>query len=340
MDRMRGEFTSVGQGRNTTGAWVGVAAVLWLLTAALAAPAQTQTTRQVAGAVPTRTAATQESLNFMCPSKLRVGILAVPEGWATFSGELLQFVSASVIPNSDGTTAIFCAYGKNGVETNYQLTRQVPAGYVCRLATGATSGHEKGVNCTKKPAIKPPLKVPGRFLPPAIAVTDVRPAPSDQGGSGRTRYSIEVTNWQNYPVDFYQSTKNVLPTHPCGADARGVVTTWLAQEGKPPSKKGCKGVSFVEDLRTLGVTVAGTLADTDKVYVTLEDRLTGEKYESGAYMVGWYGVGKLLFPVGCKHFLGRAGQFLCSTEQGMASCENLKKQGKPIQCTRQGQPAK
>lgn len=180
----------------------------------------------------------------------------------------------------------------------------------------------------------------GRFPPPSIAVTNIQPAPGDPGGGGHTRYSIEVTNWQNYPVDFYQSTKNVLPPHPCGGDARGVVTTWLAQEGKPPSKKGCKGVSFVEDLRTLGVTVAGTLADTDKVYVTLDDRLTGERYESGAYMVGWFGVGKLLFPVGCKHFLGRAGQFLCSSEQGMAACENLKKQGKPIQCTRQGQPAK
>lgn len=101
-----------------------------------------------------------------------------------------------------------------------------------------------------------------------------------------------------------------------------------------------RGVSFVADLRTLGVTVAGAPADADKVYITLEDRLTGERYESGAYTVGWYGVGKLLFPVGCKHFLGRAGQFLCSTEQGMTACENLKKQGKPVQCTRQGQPAK
>ena len=33
---------------------------------------------------------------------------------------------------------------------------------------------------------------------------------------------------------------------------------------------------------------------------------------------------------------GRAGSFLCTTDAGFQSCEQLRQKGKPIQCTRAG----
>lgn len=39
---------------------------------------------------------------------------------------------------------------------------------------------------------------------------------------------------------------------------------------------------------------------------------------------------------GCKNFLGREGNYLCSTDQSFQACETFRQQGKPIKCTRQG----
>ena len=78
------------------------------------------------------------------------------------------------------------------------------------------------------------------------------------------------------------------------------------------------------------------LSDTDTIELVLEDRLTGINHRSTPYSIGWIGLPNLLGTVGCKPFLGRVGSYLCNDPAGFNACEKLRKEGKPIVCTRVG----
>ena len=55
-------------------------------------------------------------------------------------------------------------------------------------------------------------------------------------------------------------------------------------------------------------------------------------YTSSSVVVGALEGDQALFPLGCKRFLGRATDFICTKKLGFDACENLRKQGKPIIC--------
>lgn len=173
----------------------------------------------------------------------------------------------------------------------------------------------------------------GYIPPPTIAIKDIKNAPN-----GRTTYSLTVTNRENFKPDAFQSLENILPPNPCGGggtNARMIARIFIVKDAsvKP---LGCKPLNSQADLAVLDITTSDKLGDTDRFKIFIEDRASGEKFASGEFAVGWFAVDKVLVPAGCKYFLGRVGSYLCTSDQGMKTCEGLKTQGKPIQCKRAG----
>lgn len=184
--------------------------------------------------------------------------------------------------------------------------------------------------------IKPDPNAATRVPSPSIAITS-KQASGSTGLPYFTNYTLNVLNWNAYKPDLYQSLAGVMPAVTCGTaktDSRMLLQ--ISTLAKVQSKVICRPLSSGKDMATLQISFPLPLLDSDRVQVTLEDRLIKMKYVSEPYAVGWLGVDKVLVTVGCKRFLGRAGNFLCTTDQGMSACENLKTQGKPIQCTRPG----
>ncbi len=158
-------------------------------------------------------------------------------------------------------------------------------------------------------------------------------------------YIFAVDNASAFPKDWFQNL-NVLPSVFCGTgqtNARLIaMISWrLETDGKFDKagmwmKDSCKPLMSQQDLASLRLSMPEERAVPDKVMIVVKDRLTGITHESSAYPVGAFGIGKLLFPLGCKSFLGRASDFLCSEQTGFAACENLRKQGKPLTCRMAG----
>lgn len=172
----------------------------------------------------------------------------------------------------------------------------------------------------------------GYVPPPTINLTNITPA-----SNGRTTYKIAVTNAANFDPLAFQSLEDILPPNPCGGgntNARMVARVAVIKTS--PVLVTCKPLNSRQDMASLEFTVQAKLGDSDRLKIYIEDRATKDRWESGEFAVGWFGVDKTLVPVGCKYFLGRVGSYLCTNDQGMKTCEGLKTQGKPIQCKRAG----
>jgi hypothetical protein len=172
-----------------------------------------------------------------------------------------------------------------------------------------------------------------RVIPPAIEMTGKQ----ESGGKDRvlTTYVFSVFNWNDYPADWFQSLKSLDATSCDGkpTDARMLAHIWIEVNGNPPRKAGCKVLNSQQDFKTVQTfATGGAIPKPDKVFVVLEDRLAGKRYQSNSYSVEVFGIDKELVTVGCKRLLGRASSFVCTKKLGFESCENLRKQGKPIEC--------
>jgi hypothetical protein len=179
---------------------------------------------------------------------------------------------------------------------------------------------------------------PERVIPPSIEMTGKQETkPRDRV---MTTYLFTVTNWDRYPAEWFQPLKSLDPGSCAGesTDARMLAHIWAEVGEKPPQKAGCKALNSPQDLKSVEtLPTGGALPKPDMVFVVLEDRLAGKKYKSNSYPVGVFGIDKELFTVGCKRFLGIASSFLCTKKLGFEACENLRKQGKPIECRLAGQ---
>ena len=187
----------------------------------------------------------------------------------------------------------------------------------------------------RKIKINPDPNGATRVPPPSFVITGVTSTPT-QAQPKHTSYQLTVSNSDAYDATWFVSLKNKLPPSPCGpgmTDARMVLQFSVIRNGRPINA-GCKPLNGSQQMHILTVETAALLSDSDGVVITLIDRLHGTKYDSTPFTVGWFGLAKTLVPAGCKYFLGRAGSYLCNSEQGMAACENLRKQGKPIECRR------
>jgi hypothetical protein len=196
--------------------------------------------------------------------------------------------------------------------------------------TDATEFHRKiKINSDPDAATRVPA--------PAFAITGVTSTPT-QAQPKHTSYQLTVSNSDAYDVSWFVSLKNKLPPNPCGTgmtDARMLVRFSVLRNGRLINA-GCKPLNASQDMRIMTVESAAPLADSDGLVISLVDRLHGTRYDSTPFTVGWFGLAKTLVPAGCKYFLGRAGSYLCTTDQGMAACEALRNQGKPIECRRAG----
>jgi hypothetical protein len=155
-----------------------------------------------------------------------------------------------------------------------------------------------------------------------------------------TTYKLSVSNWKAFPVSWFTPDVS-LPPNPCdgGGHARARMLAHFVvvkSDNGTAYKAGCKPLDSPSNLTALEFTAAGVLSDLDQVKITLEDRATGAKSSSEPFLVGWYDWANALVPLGCKNFLGRNGNYLCTTDDGFSACENLRRQGKPLRCTRAG----
>lgn len=177
-----------------------------------------------------------------------------------------------------------------------------------------------------------------RVIPPSIEMTGKQE--SGMKEKPKTAYIFAVTNWDKYPAEWFQPLKSLGPISCAGesTDARMLAHLWIEVGERPPQKAGCKVLNFPQDLKTVQtLATGGALPKPDKVFVVLEDRLVGKRYQSNSYPVEVFGIDKELFTVGCKRFLGRASDFLCTKKLGFDACQNLKAKGKPINCRLAGQ---
>jgi hypothetical protein len=176
-----------------------------------------------------------------------------------------------------------------------------------------------------------------RVIPPAIEMTGKQESkPKDKV---MTIYQFSVFNWNEYPADWFQPLKSLDATSCDGksTDARMLAHIWIEVNGNPPRKAGCKVLNSQQDFKNVQTfATGGAIPKPDKVFVVLEDRLAGKRYQSNSYPIDVFGIDKELVTVGCKRFLGRAASFICTKKLGFESCENLRKQGKPIECRMAG----
>lgn len=194
-------------------------------------------------------------------------------------------------------------------------------------------------NVTQPAAFQQKIKIhtdpnAGNRVPlPSILLTAIHPS------ANGAVYRLAIRNSEAYEA-LFQSTQ-VLAPKPCGVgqtDARLIIRFSLVREGQL-FNAGCMPLKTIADFKKLEFEGKAPPRDSDRLRVMIEDRESGQKYSSEAYVVGWFGLDKTLVPAGCKSFLGRAGSHLCTTDQGMSLCEDFRQKGKPIQCTRAGKQA-
>jgi hypothetical protein len=172
----------------------------------------------------------------------------------------------------------------------------------------------------------------GEFPPPAFKLTGV-----NESGSGTT-YTFNVSNWEKVPVNWLGG--NGPSTVQCGNvlhAARMIAHLYRVSSSGDAKEAGCRPF-HKNDLGSLSLTVAGLASDSAKVKLVLEDRLFKAKYSSPLFEVEPFIVLKALNALGCKTFMGNPNSFLCTSDSGFKSCEDMRKNGKPIKCTRAGKP--
>lgn len=192
----------------------------------------------------------------------------------------------------------------------------------------------------KKNLISPKVD-PDAVRPPSIAITDKKEETA-KDGTNRTTFTLAILNWDQYPEEWFQDV-TILPPAICEGKPTPaqLLLHILAEAGGKQYKAGCKPLRLPLNLKTAStIAFGGQFPVPEKIFVVLENRVVGAKYTSSAAVVGALGVDQALFPLGCKRFLGRATDFLCSKKLGFDACENLKKQGKPITCRAIGDAAK
>jgi hypothetical protein len=224
---------------------------------------------------------------------------------------------------------IFRIAGANLFNKRYRVT--VDSANVLR-ESDENNNQSEMAEAPRRNLISPKVD-PNAVRPPSIALIDQREEKA-KDGTPRVTYTLEVTNWDSYPAEWFQDL-TVIPPAIC--EGRPTPAQMLlhifAESGGKQYKGGCKPLRLQTNLKTVStIAFGGQFPVPEKIFVVLEDRAVGAKYTASSVVVGAFGVDKALFPLGCKRFLGRATDFLCTKKLGFDACENLRKQGKPINC--------
>jgi len=178
---------------------------------------------------------------------------------------------------------------------------------------------------------------PQSSIPLALNLLDVREIKVSSGQlQGKlTAYDLAITNASKLPADAFQQLP--LPPNPCAdksSKARLQAEIIWGRQGKdsqPIMRGTCIPLGSPQDLAKMTFSLSAEKGTASLLQVIIHDRLTGIDHKSNVYPVGAFGIAKVLSSVGCYAFIGRPDDFTCSTS-GMAACENLQQQGKPIKC--------
>ena len=235
------------------------------------------------------------------------------------------------------TQVVFDQLGKSLNNTRYKVSVD---------STNALEESDEGNNETgmlegpHRNLISPKVN-PDAVRPPSISLSGQRDV-TMKNGAVMTVFTLSVYNWESYSKEWFQEL-TVLPETSCAAEptkARMLAHIWIQTGERPAQKAGCKPLNSQLELKTVEtMPTGGALPKPDRIFVVLEDRLVGASYKSDSVVVGAFNIDKTLFPLGCKRFLGRATDFVCTKKLGFDACENLKKQGKPINCRLAGNGA-
>jgi hypothetical protein len=152
-------------------------------------------------------------------------------------------------------------------------------------------------------------------------------------------YTFAISNAGRIPNEWFQPL-NILPPESCWngkpSAARLVLElVWSAWE-KPVRKGVCVPILSPKQLSSLEFELAEGIGIASTVQVHLRDRLTGIRHPSNVLLVGDSEVSQTLNTVDCRYFLGRVGEYLCTTDAGFAACTNLKSKARLIDCRRSG----
>ena len=173
-------------------------------------------------------------------------------------------------------------------------------------------------------------------IPLALNLIDVREikVSSGQLQGKMTAYDLAITN-AKFPADAFEPLP-MLPNQCAGKSSTArlqadVIWGRQGKDSEPIMRGTCIPIVSQQDLAKMTFNLGAEKGTASLLQVIVHDRLMGIDHKSNVYPVGAFGIAKVLWSVGCKPFLGRPDDFLCSPS-GMVACENLRKQGKPINC--------
>lgn len=127
---------------------------------------------------------------------------------------------------------------------------------------------------TDAPAVAPPAPVP---LPPPRIEISLMP-PFEGSGTRFNRFRVEVENWNEYAPELFQETAQ-LP--PCGRAARPATRLQVSiRDVSGPVRMTACNLSHPAMLRSLIFYLREDEPAPEKIYLLLEDRLTGRQVRS------------------------------------------------------------
>ncbi len=173
-------------------------------------------------------------------------------------------------------------------------------------------------------------------IPLALNLIDVREIKVSSGQlPGKvTAYDLAITN-AKFPADAFEQLP-MLPNTCAGRSSTArlqaeIIWGRKGKDSEPIMRGTCIPLGSQQDLTKMTFNLGAEKGTASLLQVIIHDRLTGIDHKSNVYPVGAFGIAKVLGPLGCKGFLGRPDDFLCSTS-GMVACENLRNHGQPINC--------
>ncbi|MBI3560621.1 MAG: caspase family protein [Gammaproteobacteria bacterium] len=100
---------------------------------------------------------------------------------------------------------------------------------------------------------------------------------------GMIRYSLEISNWNAYPADFFKPAPNLAP---CGTNTNAA-RSWLDiyEAGTNRRLYGFCALSEPKALSSLSFAVASTANPPKQIYVILTDRGSNQQYQSNVVAV-------------------------------------------------------
>ena len=147
---------------------------------------------------------------------------------------------------------------------------------------------------------------------------------------------LTVAEAEKLPMEWWVKPLTVIPPESCWnekeSNARVFLEIWWGPARQPDRKGLCRPLRTWKELQAFEFSLPEGRGIAETIQVVLRDRLTNIRHTSNVLSISGSEVDAVLLDAGCKRFLGRANDYLCTTATGLAACTNLQNHGKPIRC--------